>query len=196
MKLGIISDIHGDRTALAIALDRLEQVHQVDQVLCAGDLPGSGPGPEDVVRMVREREIVTVRGNHDACLPHLEQEDVQFLQGLPLDWEGVCGGRRIFMCHGKPGNNIWGLYRDHLSDTLLTMMLRSLKADVLITGHTHLPMYVQVMQGCVINPGSLFRSSFSARDTSHSYGVLHLPQLEFEIFDVDSRGLQPLDCIS
>lgn len=196
MKLGIISDIHGDRAALATALDRLEQIHQVDQVLCAGDLPGSGGGPDSVVRMVREKRIVTVRGNHDDCHPELTQEDARFLQELPLDWEGTRGGRRIFMCHGKPGNNIWGLYRDHLSDTLLNMMLRSLKADVLITGHTHLPMCVQVERGCVVNPGSLFRSSYSTRDTSHSYGVLHLPQLAFEIFDVDCSVPQPLACIS
>ena len=196
MKLGIISDIHGDRTALATALDRFEQIHQVDQVLCAGDLLGNGDGPDSVVSMVRRNRIVTVRGNHDDCPTELAQEDASFLKDLPLDWEGTCGGRRIFMCHGKPGNNIWGLYRDHLSDTLLNMMLRSLNADVLVTGHTHLPMCVQVERGCVVNPGSLFRSSFSARDTSHSYGVLHLPELEFELFDVDCSVLQPLACIS
>ncbi len=196
MKLGIISDIHGDRTALKTALERFEQVHQVEQVLCAGDLMGSDSGTAGVVRLVRERRIVTVRGNHDDCHSELTREDAHFLKALPMDWEGTCGGRRIFMCHGKPGNNIWGLYRDHLSDALLNMMLRSLNADVLVTGHTHLPMCVQVEQGCVVNPGSLFRASHSSRDTSHSYGVLHLPQLDFEIYDVDCPSLQPMSCIS
>ena len=196
MKLGIISDIHGDRTALKTALERLEQVHQVEQVLCAGDLLGSDSSPAGVVRMMRERRIVTVRGNHDDCISELTREDAHFLKTLPMDWEGTRGGRRIYMCHGKPGNNIWGLYRDHLSDTLLNMMLRSLNADVLVTGHTHLPMCVQVEQGCVVNPGSLFRASHSSRDTSHSYGVLHLTQLDFEIYDVDCPSLQLLSCTS
>ncbi|MCY3945025.1 MAG: YfcE family phosphodiesterase [Anaerolineaceae bacterium] len=196
MKLGIISDIHGDCQALETALARFEGVHQVEGVLCAGDLLGSNRQADGVVRMVRERRIVTVRGNHDACHPDLTGEDARFLEDLPLDWEGIQGGRRIFMCHGKPGNNIWGLYRDHLSDTLLNMMLRSLNADVLVTGHTHLPMCVQVERGCVVNPGSLFRSCHSTRDTSHSYGVLHLPELEFEIYDIDCSNLQPLSCIS
>jgi len=59
-----------------------------------------------------------------------------------------------------------------------------------------LPMCVQVERGCVVNPGSLFRSCHSSRDTSHSYGVLHLPELEFEIYDIDCSNLQPLSCIS
>ena len=134
MKLGIISDIHGDRTALETALKRFERVHQVDQVLCAGDLLGGDPAPAGVVRLVREHRIVTVRGNHDDSNSELTREDASFLNDLPMDWEGTRGGCRIYMCHGKPGNNIWGLYRDHLSDTLLNMMLRSLNADVLVTG--------------------------------------------------------------
>ena len=196
MKLGIVSDIHGDRAALEVALERFEHVHQVDRVLCAGDLPGCGSGPDGVVRLVRENCIVAVRGNHDDGHMARTREDARFLRELPLDWEGVCCGCRIYMCHGKPGNNIWGLYRDHLSDTLLNMMLRSLKADVLVTGHTHLPMCVQVENGCVVNPGSLFRECHSPRGTSHSYGVLHLPQLTFELYDVDCASLQPLACIS
>ena len=40
MKIGIISDVHGDYTALTTALERLENEHHVDQILCAGDLVG------------------------------------------------------------------------------------------------------------------------------------------------------------
>ncbi len=42
MNVGIISDVHGDYTALEMALDRLETYHHVDQILCAGDLVGTG----------------------------------------------------------------------------------------------------------------------------------------------------------
>lgn len=184
MKIGIISDIHGDYAALARTLDRLEVYHQVDQILCAGDLVGRGPDPDRVVQVIRERGIPTVRGNHDEWIYGLSAENTAYLKQLPLDWEGEVGGHRIYMCHGKPGNNIWGLYRDHISDTLLNMMLESLDADVLITGHTHVPMFIRVKNGCVINPGSLYTFNSTARVTSHSYGVLQLPQTEFELFDL------------
>jgi putative phosphoesterase len=184
MNVGIISDIHGDQAALERVLERLDRVHDAAQILCAGDLVGRGPEPDRVVQTIRERDIPTVRGNHDEWNYGLSAENKQFLKRLPLDWRGELAGMSIFMTHGKPGNNLWGLYRDHISNTLLDMMLVSLNADVLITGHTHMPLFVRVKRGCVINPGSLYTFN-NTRPTSHTYGVLSLPELAFELFDVE-----------
>jgi putative phosphoesterase len=186
MKIGIIADIHGDYHALKTAIDRLDHHHQVDRILCAGDLVGRGPYPGEVVELIRQRSIPTVRGNHDDWATGLSPENKSYVQNLPLEWQEDCAGRTIYMTHGKPGNNIWGLYRDHLSETLLNMMLVSLEADVLIVGHTHVPMFIQVERGCVINPGSLYTFK-NLRVTSHTYGVLHLPELTFELFDVTTE---------
>jgi len=183
MNIGIISDVHGDYAALEAAFDRLDGYHQVEHILCAGDLVGRGPDPDRVVQVIRERAIPTVRGNHDEWSYGLSAENKAYLKNLPLDWRGEFGGQTLYMCHGKPGNNLWGLYRNHISDTLLNMMLTSLGANVLITGHTHIPLYVRVQQGCVVNPGSLYTFN-NMRSTSHSYGVLRLPELEFALFDL------------
>jgi putative phosphoesterase len=193
MRLGIISDIHGDYDALMTVLDRLDHYHKVDQVLCAGDLVGRGPNPSAVVRAIRAHNIPTVRGNHDDWNNDLAPEDVDYIRDLPLDWQGVFEGLTVFMCHGKPGNNIWGLYRDHISKTLLNMMLKTLEADVLITGHTHVPMCVQVSRGVVINPGSLYTFD-NLRSSSHTYGVLHLPDVTFDLYDVTGSPEKPLPC--
>ncbi|MBL8130742.1 MAG: YfcE family phosphodiesterase [Anaerolineae bacterium] len=183
MNVGVISDIHGDFQALVTALNRLDHVHKVDQILCAGDLVGRGPLPDEAVTVIRERSIPTVRGNHDELSYALSPENRAYLRNLPLDWRGKLNDSSVYMCHGKPGNNLWGLYRDHISDTLLDMMLKSLNVEVLITGHTHVPLYARVAHGCVINPGSLYTFS-NSRSTSHSYGVLHLPEMTFEVFDI------------
>ena len=195
MKLGIISDIHGDYAALETALERLENDHCVDRILCAGDLVGRGPRPDEVVKVIREREIVTVRGNHDEWFYEISEDNIEYLKNLPLDWQGEFEGYSVYMCHGKPGNNIWGLYRDHLSDTLLNMMLDSLNADVLITGHTHMPMYIQVERGCLINPGSLYQFK-NTRSSSHTYGVLQLPQMAFDLYDLAMSPDQIVPCES
>jgi len=186
MNVGIISDVHGDYTTLETALERLETYHHVERILCAGDLVGRGPQPEGVVQLIRERNIVTVRGNHDDWNYGLSPENKAFLKDLPLEWREELGGRTIFMCHGKPGNNLWGLYRDHISNTLLNMMLVSLNVDVLITGHTHVPLYVRVKRGCVVNPGSLY-TFHNVRSTSHTYGVLRLPEMTFDLFDITAE---------
>jgi putative phosphoesterase len=191
MNLGIISDIHGDYVALETALDRLDRYHRVDHILCAGDLVGRGPDPERVVQVIRERGIPTVLGNHDEWSYTLSPENKSYLKSLPIDWEGEYDGCNIFMCHGKPGNNIWGLYRNHVSDTLLSIMLNSLQADVLIVGHTHVPMYIRVKNGCVVNPGSLYTFE-NLRPTSHTYGVLRLPDCTFELFDLTTSPEMPV----
>ena len=183
MDIGVISDIHADSAALEIAFNRLEQVHKVTQYVCAGDLVGRGPQPDRVVEMMRERMMPTVRGNHDEWNYVLKPENRQYLKDLPLEWRGEFDSRQIYMCHGKPGNNLWGLYRDHVSNTLLNMMLTSLGADVLISGHTHVPLFVRVERGVVVNPGSVYTFS-NARATSHSYGVLHTDSLTFDLYDV------------
>jgi putative phosphoesterase len=192
MKIGIIADIHGDYSALKSALDRLDSVHHVDHILCAGDLIGRGPEQEQVVDLIRQRDIPTVKGNHDEWAYGVSSSDIaDYLEDLPINWQKSFDGYNVFMCHGKPGNNIWGLYRDHVSDTLLNMMLGSLDADVLIVGHTHVPMYIRVANGVVINPGSLYTFN-SMRVTSHTYGVLHIPSLNFDLYDLTADVIEPV----
>lgn len=191
MNIGVISDIHGDYTALEIVLDRLDNRHDVDHILCAGDLVGRGPEQNRVVDLIRERNIPTVRGNHDEWFYGLTEQNSRYLKNLPIDWRGHYEGFDVFMCHGKPGSNMWGLYRDHISDTLLNMMLDSLNADVLISGHTHVPLFVRVDRGCVINPGSIYTFK-SARATSHTYGILHLPDMIFDLYDVKAKADKPI----
>jgi putative phosphoesterase len=192
MEIGIIADIHGDYAALKTALDRLDNIHRVDHILCAGDLIGRGPEQDEVVSLIRSRGIPTVKGNHDEWNYGLSHDNAEFLDDLPINWLGNFQGFKVFMCHGKPGNNIWGLYRDHVSNTLLNMMLGSLDADVLIVGHTHVPMYIRVANGCVINPGSLYTFN-SMRVTSHTYGILHLPDMTFDLYDLTADAITPLE---
>jgi putative phosphoesterase len=191
MKIGVIADIHGDYTALTTALDRLEHQHRVEHILCAGDLVGRGPRPEEVVQLIRQRGIPSVKGNHDEWAAGVSAESVRYLESLPINWQQRFGSNSVYMCHGKPGSNVWGLYRDHVSDTLLNMMLGSLKADVLIVGHTHVPMFIRVANGIVVNPGSLYTFD-SMRATSHTYGILNLPELTFDLYDLTVERMEPV----
>jgi putative phosphoesterase len=189
MKIGVISDIHGDFATLSKVLNKLDNIHQVQHIVCAGDLVGRGPDEDRVVETIRSRNIPTVRGNHDEWFYAIADENTKFLNTLPVDLRLTCGGIDIFMCHGKPGSNMWGLYRDHISDTLLNMMLESLNVDVLITGHTHVPLFAQVDNGIVINPGSLYTFP-SSRETSHSYGVLDTAEMDFILYDAKTESVE------
>jgi len=152
MEIGLISDIHGDYGALQTVLDRLDNLHHVDQILCAGDLVGRGPEQNKVVDIIRDREIPTVRGNHDEWFYGVSSENSSYLKSLPIDLQLEVGGVDVFMCHGKPGSNLWGLYRDHVSDTLLNMMLRRMCSSPGI--HTSQCIFVSI------------KASWSIRDRS------------------------------
>ena len=67
MKFAIISDVHANPTALEKVLADAEQCG-VEQAICAGDVVGYGPYPSETIRILRERDIPTVMGNHDVAV--------------------------------------------------------------------------------------------------------------------------------
>ena len=75
MRLAVLSDIHGNLTALEAALADLNAVGTVDHVWVLGDLAAFGPRPAECVRRVQgmketyaEDKIAFIRGNTDRYL--------------------------------------------------------------------------------------------------------------------------------
>ena len=67
MKIGIISDVHGDNGALNRALAHFDADPEIALTLNAGDLVGRGLAQDEVVETIRARRIPSARGNHDEC---------------------------------------------------------------------------------------------------------------------------------
>jgi predicted phosphodiesterase len=67
MKIAILSDIHGNATALSAVLADMD-AFSVDLVISLGDNIGYGPEPEKVVTMLRHRNISSVIGNHELAI--------------------------------------------------------------------------------------------------------------------------------
>ncbi len=61
-RIGVIADPHSNAVALKAVM---EEMPEVDQLICAGDLVGYGPQPNEVVEMVGSMDSVSVLGNHD-----------------------------------------------------------------------------------------------------------------------------------
>jgi predicted phosphodiesterase len=64
MRYAIISDIHANLEALQAAVADIDS-HQVDQVICLGDIVGYYPNPNECVSICRQRAYQCLRGNHD-----------------------------------------------------------------------------------------------------------------------------------
>lgn len=67
MRLGVLSDIHGNRHALEAVLTDLDR-QGVDRLICLGDVVGYGPEPEACLDLLIEREAVMILGNHEEAV--------------------------------------------------------------------------------------------------------------------------------
>ena len=69
MKVMLLTDIHGNASALRAALSYLDQQSDIDAVYCLGDLVGVGPEHNEVIELLKHRsDIQTISGNHDECV--------------------------------------------------------------------------------------------------------------------------------
>ncbi|HEY8686424.1 MAG TPA: metallophosphoesterase family protein, partial [Chloroflexota bacterium] len=66
MRIAVISDIRGNVIALERVLSTIDaDERHLDGIVCAGDVVGLGPNPNDVIALLRARNIETVLGNYD-----------------------------------------------------------------------------------------------------------------------------------
>lgn len=76
MKLGVITDIHNNLTALKYVMAELNQM-KCDKIICCGDIIGIGPYPEETVQyMMQIPNLIAVCGNHEKYL----------LEGMPNEY--------------------------------------------------------------------------------------------------------------
>lgn len=146
MKLMFISDLHGALPATETALARFAD-SGAQWLIILGDILNHGPrnalpegyAPARVAECLNQfaNRIIAVRGNCDS-------EVDQMLLDFPLmsPWQHVLLERqRLFLTHGH-------LYNP---DNLPPLA----KNDVLVFGHTHLPVAEYQSSVCLFNPGSV-----------------------------------------
>ncbi|MGR3294730.1 MAG: metallophosphoesterase family protein [Candidatus Bathyanammoxibius sp.] len=205
MKILIISDIHANVQALSAVLDN---ENGVDKIFCLGDLVNYGPNPGEIIGTVRSIADKIVRGNHDdavsglrddcCCPPEygelaepgkdytrgvLDEAEKQFLRDLPLVERVNVNGCRFLLSHGSPkGNNCTFLPPD-TTDKVLAREIEGVDADLVLIGHTHMPMQRKLNNTVIINPGSVgFPSGYSPKA---SYVVWNDGDIEFKKVDYD-----------
>ncbi len=64
MKIGFISDIHGNFEALDVAMAKLRE-QNVDEIVCIGDIVGYGAEPGKCIDVVEKNAKTIIAGNHD-----------------------------------------------------------------------------------------------------------------------------------
>lgn len=180
MKIGVMSDTHG---SLVYFEKALEVLSDCDILLHAGDVLYHGPrndlpesyNPKKVISKINELDnILIARGNCDADVD-------QMVISHPIQSPYVLsqfGETRILINHG---------YVDSKEETI--KKAKSMGADILILGHTHVKELYVDENLIVINPGS----TSIPKDGSHSVATIDIIQthdeldLDINLIDINTK---------
>lgn len=192
MRVAVISDIHSNKYALENSLKDIKQ-RNVDTIICTGDLVGYFAYPNEVIEMIKESMILTIKGNHDQVIAEaskiteidlegLSIEDIQksasrmytnleitdknrqWLERLPDSITLNSNGYEILFIHGSPTSNTEYMYEDN---EILKKIGLTTSANIIVSGHTHLPHYTIVENKHYINPGSIGKPKHGNSNSSY-----------------------------
>ncbi len=198
MKLAIISDIHANAEAFEAVLNAMPQV---DKIICAGDIIDRFYLNDDVFELLEKHDVDFIQGNHDDGIFHnymcqkgtLSSENLSKILSAPLELEYDFSERSFLMVHGSP----WNKLRDYIyHDSPQLAQLGEIGKDVIILGHTHVPMIEKFNGTTVINPGSIGqppvddpKPAYALMDTTS--GAISIEKVDFHLDDELLRMVRP-----
>jgi len=180
-KIAILSDIHGNTTALAGVLEDAKNLGATEYWLL-GDIFLPGPGANDLVALLKDLPITaSVRGNWDDCvleaidgqygladpeeiqllrmtqylMEDLKPEHIDWLRNLPMVAKKEVEGLRFSLSHNLPDKNYGGDLLVENGTEKFDQLLDE-ATDVAVYGHVHKQLLRYGSQGQqIINPGSI-----------------------------------------
>ena len=178
MKIAFIADIHANIFALKKVLQDIEK-QNVDKIICLGDLVGYAPYPNEVINLIKEKNILTIQGNYDESTgeelmvcgcdyesqketenankslfwtqEEVSEENKKWLAELPKEKKIEIEGWNLYLVHGSPRKNNEYLYADSKE---VKEIAKNFEFDVLLSGHTHLPYFKVINEKYIVNAGS------------------------------------------
>ena len=175
MKIMVASDIHGS----AYYCQKMTEAYKnsgAQKLLLLGDILYHGPrndlpkeyAPKKVIEMLNNisDEILCVRGN---CDTEVDQMVLKF--NIMAEYAIIYDGERmIFATHGHKFNK----------DNLPSLK----KGDILLHGHTHIPVNESIDGITVMNPGSV---SIPKENSWHGYMIIENGTYTWYDFDGNSH---------
>lgn len=213
-KIAVISDIHGNTTALEAVIEDAKQA-MVDEYWLLGDILMPGTGRKNILDLLATLPItVRVLGNWEdslwralhrklderrpshryllrQCQYILEEvtpEEIEALQEYPLQVHRHIGELKVGITHHLPDKN-WGRELIHLGkqedfDRLVT----NPACDIAIYGHIHQQFFRYGSGGeLILNPGSIGQPFFLAENLRKDL------RAQYMILEFDEKGLKDVD---
>lgn len=212
MKVAVISDIHGNYTALNAVVNDMS-MKGIDKVIILGDLVAKGPNPNEVVELIKTLDTVAIiKGNTDLWVDadiskwkpknineliiesrikflkdELTIDNLNFIKALAESAIINIENREILCVHGSP-LGIADELTPNMDEEKFINTIKDVDSDIILTGHTHIAYKKYIQNQTIINPGSVGLCDRDD-DTRASYGILEIDNKEvsFDIVKVDYR---------
>jgi predicted phosphodiesterase len=197
--IAVLSDIHGNLPALQAVVADLKTWHP-DATYVLGDMVNVCPWPTEALDLIQAAGWPMILGNHDDAIlqlgsprmepryavrpryptlwwtrEHLSPAHLSLLASLPLELTppSADGTPAMRMVHGVPGCFLMG-FRPDSPEAWALQRLSAVAEDVVVAGHTHVPMTRRIGRWFVVNSGSVGVPYDG--DPRASYAWLHVPE--------------------
>jgi putative phosphoesterase len=172
-KIAILSDIHGNLPALESVVHDIDQ-KGITEIYCLGDLVGYYCFFNEVVAIIKDRNVKCLLGNHDFALINtngviersrtctnilkwqLERATpttIDYLKTLEASFQFEFCNKKIQLVHAGLQDPVDEYVFDVTDEYLKN---NNFTADILISGHTHLLAFKKFHSGKTwINPGAV-----------------------------------------
>lgn len=150
MIIAVVSDIHSNYEALSKVLDDIK-IYKVNKIFCCGDIIGYGPEPNECIENIKNQNIFSIIGNHEAALlgdieldwfnenakeailktkELISLENLEYLRNLP---KYIVENDLLFV-HGSPLDPTYEYLLDYNS---ISINIKNMKQKICFCGHTH-----------------------------------------------------------
>jgi len=212
VRIGIISDIHSNAEAFQAVLNQLTDI---DTIICLGDIIGYAADPLFCIEKIRELEIQCIKGNHEGAVTgeldlqyfnedarhailwtrdQLKEKDIIYLSDLNRKIE-IC--QNVLGVHGSPRQPLWEYILDRqAAEEIFT----SFDFKIYFIGHSHIAGYFTFShKNKMVNYKSAIDGAQIKIRKNNSYIINcgsvgqprdRNPQASFAIFDTESSMVQ------
>ncbi|WP_082234863.1 metallophosphoesterase family protein [Halobacillus massiliensis] len=175
-KIAVISDIHGNKTALQEVLNDIHS-RQVERIFCLGDLIGKGPQGSECIQLIKQHCEKVIRGNWDVFIQNpapnsfiqwfkdrLTEEDYSYLSSLPFHIDIELNGQLLRFFHASPRSEFERILPHHSLEKRLSMFDNSphtgdtVPPAAVFYGDIHTTLLQTYKQGVLCNVGSVGNS--------------------------------------
>ncbi|WP_051710952.1 metallophosphoesterase family protein [Andreprevotia chitinilytica] len=206
LRYAILSDIHGNLTALEAVLADLESWPDATLLELGDTLYGPLDPRGTWQRLVAEgetRRVLHINGNHDRDVwedndngptmqfvrEELGPAGIAWLKDRPTT---MLVDALIYACHGKPGDDLtyWLEDWDNGLRPLVEIVdiAGHIDAEVLLCGHSHMPRLVGLPDNrIIVNPGSVGLPSYRDYDPPHAMQT-GSPHARYARLEATDRG--------